>query len=845
MGKRHLFRTIVIFFTLIAAVFALYPTLRYYGLIGTPAANHRERAIKLGLDLLGGMHLVLEVDTSKLTPEEAKDAGRRAHEVIANRIDQFGVAEPVIQQQGDNRIIVELPGVKDVDRAVNLIGQTALLEFRLLKEAEAFRSLLNRIDERLAARQKASGTDLTGGEDKAHPLTSLLTEYGNDIVAPKENEERVRSILADPEVQGLVSAEDGAFLWTAHVEDAQGQKILPIYYVKKRPEMTGEVIADARAQRGQSFTNANQPLVSFRTTPEGTRIFGRVTGANVGHRMAIVLDGKVASAPTIQSKIDRGTGEITGSKTMEEAQDLAIVLRAGALPAPINIISKQVVGPSLGADSIRMGTQASLAALLVVALFMILYYRLSGLVADLALLLNLVFLLAVMAYLQATLTLPGIAGIILTIGMAVDANILIFERVKEELRAGKTVKAAIEIGYEKAFRTILDSNVTMLITAVALYEFGTGPIRGFAVTLIVGIIASMFTAITITRAVFDFAIDRWRPRQLSIGMIDPFHGANFDFIKVRRLAFVISGVLSIPGLLVIVMALAGQGWIKSGIDFQGGTLLEAHFDPAVPVEQVRGALGAVPVQGKTLNLGDSEIKSVENNPKQILIRVGGGGEEGLSEAVKVHLKQSFPNNLGPDWVRQEVNVGPKIGKELMWNATKAVLWSMLGILIYIAFRFEFKFGVGAIVALFHDAMMALGFLAILREEMSMGVVAALLTLLGYSNNDTIVVYDRIREGLRSFRRGQKYEEVVNRSINETLNRSIVVHLTVFFVLLILFFFGGEVNRVFSLTLAFGVVVGTYSSIFIASPFVVEWYLRRNAAAANGKGTSREAAVRRA
>jgi SecD/SecF fusion protein len=527
---------------------------------------------------------------------------------------------------------------------------------------------------------------------------------------------------------------------------------------------------------------------------------------------------------------------------MEEAQDLAIVLRAGALPAPIDIISKQVVGPSLGADSIRMGTRAALWALLVVAIFMVLYYRLSGLVADLALFLNMVFLLAVMAYLQATLTLPGIAGIILTIGMAVDANILIFERVKEELRAGKTVKAAVEIGYEKAFRTILDSNVTTLITAVALYEFGTGPIRGFAVTLIVGIVASMFSAITITRAIFDFAIDRWRPQQLSIGMIDPFHGANFGFIKLRRLAFIISGGLTVLGLL----AIAVQGGLKSGIDFRGGTLLEAHFDPAVPVEQVRGALGAVPVQGKTLNLSDSEIKSVENNPKQILIRVvSAGGEEGLSEGVKVHLKKTFPNSLGPDWVRQEVNVGPKIGEELMWKATKAVLWSMVGILIYIAIRFEFKFGVGALIALFHDVVMALSFLAVLGEEMSMGIVAALLTLLGYSNNDTIVVYDRIREGLRSFRRGQKYEEVVNRSINETLNRSIVVHLTVFFVLLILLFFGGEVNRAFSLTLAFGVVVGTYSSIFIASPVVVEWYLRRNATTADGKGTSREAAARRA
>jgi preprotein translocase SecF subunit len=303
----------------------------------------------------------------------------------------------------------------------------------------------------------------------------------------------------------------------------------------------------------------------------------------------------------------------------------------------------------------------------------------------------------------------------------------------------------------------------------------------------------------------------------------------------------ISGALTAASLL----AIAVQGGMKSGIDFQGGTMLEAHFDPAVPVGQVRGALGAVAFQGRTLNLSDSEIKIVENDPKHVLIRVAAvGGEEGVSDAVKAHLKGTFPNNLGPDWVRQEVNVGPKIGKELMWKATKAVLWSMVGILIYIAFRFEFKFGVGAIIALFHDATMTLGFLSVIGEETSMAMVAALLTLLGYSNNDTIVVYDRIREGLRAFRRGQKYEEVVNRSINETLNRSIVTHTTVVLVVLILLFFGGEVNRSFSLALTFGMLVGIYSSIYIASPIVVEWYLRRNAAAADGKGAP-QAAVRRA
>ena len=842
MGRHHRFRTVIILISLVATAFFLYPTLRFYGLTGSPDLSYREQAIKLGLDLLGGMHLVLEVDTSKLTPDEAKDAGFRAHEVIGNRIDQFGVAEPVIQMQGDRRIIVELPGVKDVDRAVKLIGQTAILEFRLVKEQEAFRSVVGRIDEKLLGRQEKSESDLTSVEDEARPLTSLLTSYGRDIVVAEENIDRVKEIFSDPEIQDLLTEDDGEILWAMHAEEVQDERISGIFYVKKRPEMTGDVLEDARAQRGQSFTNANQPLVAFQTTSEGTRIFGRVTGANVGRRMAIVLDGKVASAPTIQTKIDRGSGEITGSRTMEEAQDLSIVLRAGALPAPISIISKQVVGPSLGADSIRMGTRASLAALLLVGIFMVLYYRLAGLVADIALFLNMVFMFAAMAYFQATLTLPGIAGVILTIGMAVDANILIFERVKEEIRAGKSVKAAIEVGYEKAFKTILDSNVTTLITALALYEFGTGPIRGFAVTLGVGIIASMFTAIVVTRAIFDFFIDRVRPKRLSIGMIDPFRGANYGFIRIRRLAFTISAILLAVGL----MSIGVQGGLKSGIDFRGGTLLEAYFDPAVPVEEVRDALNSVPVQGVTLDLGDSEIKSVENNPKHVLIRVSSmGGEEGISEAVKSHLRNVFSDHLGSDWLRQEVNVGPKIGKELMWDAIKAVLWSMLGILIYIAIRFEFKFGVGALIALFHDILLTLGFLSVLGTEMSMGIVAALLTLLGYSNNDTIVVYDRIREGLRAFRRGQKYEDVVNRSINQTLNRGVVTHLTVLFVLFTLFFFGGEVNKPFSFALSFGVIVGIYSSVYIASPVVVEWYLRRTLSADRERIPDRKTVARRA
>jgi len=539
-----------------------------------------------------------------------------------------------------------------------------------------------------------------------------------------------------------------------------------------------------------------------------------------------VLDGRVFSAPVIQGRIPNGRGEITGINSLEEARDLAIVLRAGALPAPMEIISKYVVGPSLGADAINSGKWASILGLIAVMVFMAVYYRTAGFIANFALILNLLFLLAVLGAFQATLTLPGIAGIILTMGMSVDANILIFERIKEELRSGqKTIRQAVDSGYGNALRTIVDANITTLITAFALYEFGTGPIKGFAVTLGFGILISMFTAIFITRSLFDALIDRWQLAQVSIGRTDPFGRLFFGFMRFGKAAFVITWCIIVVGLGTIVI----RGGVDWGVDFQSGSLIELRFDPPVEVQEIRGALGNVTIENQAVDLSQSEIKVI-GEEDNILIRAADSewNEQQIASAVKTTLREQFPENLKgdeQDWLRQEYNVSPKIGKELTVDAMGAVGASIIGIVLYITIRFRqvngFRFGIGTIVALIHDVLIVLAMLTLVGEELTMAVVAALLTVVGYSTNDTIVVYDRIRESLGRTRT-EGFSGVVDRSINECLNRTMMTSLTVLLVLVFLLAGSASTNWGFALALTFGVITGTYSSIFIASPIVVWW-----------------------
>ncbi len=525
MYKGQRWKLIVTIIILGASIWYIWPSLRVYtmpkqqfaALPDEQAEKLRDKALRMGLDIQGGMHLVLEVDQTGLSEQEAKDAVDRAREVIENRVNQFGVTEPLIQRQGENRIVVQLPGLLDPQRAKTLIGQTALLEFIIVKTPDETRALLDRLDVAVATRvPAASDTSKYPYFDPAKPISSrmLSLEQGGVFFADEDLPD-VQAFLAAIGAD-TVAMLDSRLLWGSENATLQGRTGKILYFLENKAELTGAEVATARVGMGLDSERPNSTGVLLNFTRRGSTIFSRVTGANVGRQLAIVLDGNVRSDPVIRQRIPRGEASITGSFTDKEAADLSIVLRAGALPAPLNVIEERTVGPSLGQDSVEKGLKAGIIGSIMVILFMLIYYRFSGVIAIIALFLNIWLLLAVLGAFHATLTLPGIAGIILTIGMAVDANVLIFERIREELRTGKTVARSIEFGYQRAFRTILDSNVTTLITALVLFQFGTGPIKGFAVTLSIGLIANVFTAVFVTKIIFDGIVARRRLETLSI-----------------------------------------------------------------------------------------------------------------------------------------------------------------------------------------------------------------------------------------------------------------------------------------------------------------------------------------
>ena len=516
-------KSLLIVATIGLSLWALYPSFLFYQLPrdvrlapskDTPEARLREKAIPLGLDLQGGMDLTLEVDRSGLPPEEAAGAVDRAIEVIRNRIDQFGVAEPVIQKQGDNRIVVQLPGLSDRERAIELIGKTALLEFKLVRNQDEAQVLFTRLDALVgsAIRSGAVGVD-TANANTTNPFTSMFLDFqGGGAFIAIADVPRAKQYLAAAGPDTLLSR-DTQLLWGAE-EGYAGRTGQWLYAIKRAPEMTGGTVANAIANPDDE--NPGRWMVNMRLAGRGASDFARVTAANVNRQLAIVLDDQVRSAPRIDERIPGGEARISGSFDATDAKDLEIVLKAGALPAPVSIIEQRAVGPTMGQDSIDAGIKAAVVGTILVIIFIVLYYKGAGLIAVAALLLNVLLLFAGMAALRSTLTMPGIAGIVLTIGMAVDTNVLIFERIREELRSGKTVRAAIELGYDRAFRTILDAHVTVLISAAFLFQFGTGPIKGFAVTLAIGLIANMFTAVFFTRLIYDWITHRRTLTRLSI-----------------------------------------------------------------------------------------------------------------------------------------------------------------------------------------------------------------------------------------------------------------------------------------------------------------------------------------
>jgi SecD/SecF fusion protein len=724
--------------------------------------------IKLGLDLKGGTSFLLKMDVSAIDSAGRNQAVNQAIEVLRKRIDQFHVAEPVLQRVGDDRILVQLPGLKEDDRqeARRRIEKTAFLEFRLVHADNA----------------------------------ALVSQATSD---PR--------FSIPPGYQKMTLKEEG-------------RETPSTYFVKVRPEMTGKYVRRAYVQM-EPLTGAPQVGIEF--DGEGARIFERVTAANVDRFLAIVLDGELYTAPVIREPIAGGRCQISrqGGFPMEEAQRLASVLE-NPLQAPVKVMETRSVDPSLGKDSIASGIRAAEIGAGSVIIFMAVYYLAAGMVANVALLMNILITVGVLAMFKFTLTLPGIAGVVLTIGMAVDTNVLIYERVREELAANKPLRAAIAAAYTRAFRVIFDAHFTAILTGIILVSMGSGPVKGFGVTLIIGLLANLFSGVFVTRLIFDWLVAKGWIKSFQMQHVFR-HLPHVNFLGVWKLAFALSWALIIAGMVMFVHRggrNVGAGEVY-GIDFKGGDTATLGFAQRVDADEIRHSL---------------EEKHFDEAYIQYEHDLTGGGEvlalrlpEGKTEEVVKDLQEKYPQ--AQFRVLSAERVGAVVGKELLKQALWAVAWSLIAIMIYIALRFgEFSYGLGALVSLIHDVLMTVGLFCLWpwpHRTFSMPVVAAVLTLIGYSINDTIVVFDRIRENRKLSGGRLNYFDLINRSVNETLSRTILTAGTVFLCAMALYGFGGRVLNDFAFCFVVGVLTGTYSSIYIASP-VVLWFHRQEAARAS-------------
>ena len=700
-----------------------------------------QKKIALGLDIQGGTSFLI-----RLKPGDkpiTKGMLDQAVEVIRKRIDVFGVSEPIISPVGTDRILVQIPGLDTakIQEARDQLSRVAKLEFRMVYP------------------------------DNGQKLKAI--DEGKDVIPP---EYRIES----------------------HKTQREGEKpVEERLLVKKKADLSGEHVSNA----GASYEKEGW-VVHLRFDAEGAKEFGRITAANVHHRFAIVLDGVIQSAPVIQDAIYGGEAQITGRFTEEEARGLASVLE-NPLQTPVSIEEERSISPTLGLDSIRASVLAGLVGLAITIVCVAVYYKIPGLIANLALIINLILLLGALTMFHFVLTLPGIAGIILTIGLSVDANVLIFERLREEMALGKTLKVALNTAYEKAFSSIFDANVTTLITAAILFWKATGPVRGFAIALMLGILASLFTALIVGRNCLGWFVDTGRLKRVSM----------LHLIPAQKINFLGKGFIACMCSLALLLAGATAFYLRGeknfGVDFRGGDLITLSAPGAINIGQIRHAL-------QPIGLADAPIQeSAQGGKNYITIRT----PLNTSDNVEKQIMQSMPN--AGFKVEGSERVGALVGGELARSSLIALGLGILGILIFVTFRFELSFAVGAIVALLHDVLMTVGVFALLGRELTLTMVGAVLTIAGYSINDTIVVYDRIREGLASGRRGT-IEEIMNSSINQTLSRTILTSTVTLIPILCLFFFGGAVLRDFSLAIIIGVVVGTYSSIFIASPIVLWW-----------------------
>ncbi|WP_316841474.1 protein translocase subunit SecDF [Pedobacter gandavensis] len=810
--------------------------------------------------------------------KEATSAIDRSFVIIRSRIDGFGVVSPNMQkQEGTNRILIEMPGVQDKERVHKLLQGSAELQFWQVYNNEEVYPVLENINKTLASTLKTTevataGTDTAAAKSesklaglaknkdtkdsaavknkdaaKSNPLFSVLNiptyqgENGQTSLRPgpvvgwvaQKDTAKVNAYFKRPEVASIIP-QSFKFMWSVKPMDVSttgGAKIFELYAIKAtsmdgKPDLGGDAISDAR----HDYDQKGRPEVTMYMTGDGATKWKKITAEaaadpNNKKSIAIVLDNTVYSAPTVQNEIPNGISSITGNFTVNDTQDLANILKAGKLPAPARIVGEFVVGPSLGEVAIHDGLISFVLAFVVILVFMALYYNKAGWVANLALVINLFFIMGILVSLGAVLTLPGIAGIVLVIGLSVDANILIFERVREELNLGKPTPVAIKEGFKHAMSSIIDSNVTVFVLGAILYIFGTGPVQGFATTLCIGILSSLFCAVLISRLVFDWLLEK--KANITFGnkyTIHAFKNIAFNFVGHRKLYYTISTVIIVLGFIFYFK----NGGLNLGIDFKGGRTYIVHFDKGMETEDVKAKLASVFPESETV------VKTAgANNELKITTTYHITDQDnGADKLVEKALHDGLSKTGVPYKIESNEKVGPIIASDIVYGAYGAILFSCLVMFIYIVVRFKkLNYGLGAVIALFHDVLLVLSFYTILDGvlpfslEIGQDFIAAILTVMGYTMTETVVVFDRIREKLAETGKedlhGEERNQLINFALNSTLSRTILTSLTVFFVLLVIFIFGGASIRGFIFALLIGRIIGTYSSLCISTPIVID------------------------
>lgn len=798
-----------------------------------------DRPMTLGLDLQGGSHILLAVDRQDLINERLQSARDDIRTQLRDaKIGYTGLSGTGRTVQVRIREANELDKAREALKALTspinagLFGAGNVTEMSLDEpEPGILRYTLTDggIDYRMASAVTQSIEVIGRRVNELGTTEPTIQRQGSDRVLVQvpglQDPQRLKDLLGQTAKLTFQMVDQSMPVQEAiQGRPPAGSTVLysaddpPVpYLIEDRVIVSGENLTDAQATFAQQ---TNEPVVSFRFDTKGAARFGQATQQNVGRLFAIILDNQVISAPQIREPILGGTGQISGNFTSQSANDLAVLLRAGALPADLTIVEERTVGPSLGADSVAAGEIASIIAGVLVVTFMLLAYGTLGIIANLALAANVVLIIAILSVLGATLTMPGIAGIVLTVGMAVDSNVIIYERVREERRWGRSLVQSLDTGFSRALATIIDANFTTFIAAVILFYMGTGPVKGFAVTLAIGIITTVFTAFTLTRWMIAFWLRRAKPKELPRGVIKLVpDNTNLPFMGWRRYAFALSASLSIAACILFFTV-----EMNYGIDFRGGTSIEvqAKADKADSLA-VRDTLNE-------LNMGDVQVQEF-GSTRDLLIKIEGqdGGdnaEQSVVEKVRGALQDQYE-------FRRVESVGPTVSSELAWAGTMGILASLGAMLIYIWFRFEWQFGLGAVIATVHDVTMMVGLYCLSGIEFNLTSIAAILTIVGYSINDTVVVYDRVRENLRKYKK-MPIEELLDLSMNQTLSRTILTGVTTLLALTALYLFGGEVIRSFTFAMIFGILVGTYSSIFVAGPLLILFRLRPSTSEATNK-----------